>query len=181
MTKNPIKYLCVASLTQSRTRLTCGGRTDVNNCSLHLTLPPPLTLSLTLSLFVYRADSQSRANLVQLQLCSTNWILEVSVPCSWMNRIKCGNLKLWIFLMLPTVLAKHKLPCGLMKYISLPQNDFNRSKTQNESWMTSASPWGECFSTGQVTQYSMLMIFYMSLAAAAAAAGLCLITKSLFK
>lgn len=123
-------YVCVASATQCGTRPTRRGGTDVNNCSLYLTTPPLHSLSLS----VYEANSQSRANIAELQLCSTNWILEVSMPCSWMNRIKCGNLKLGIFLMLPTDSPKHKLPCGLMKYISLPQNDFGWSKTQNESW-----------------------------------------------
>lgn len=117
-------------------------------CQLILPPPPPYVC-------VYQADSQSRANLAELQLCSTNWIREVSMPHSWMNRIKCGNLKLWIFLMLPTVLPKHKLLCGLMKYISLPQNDFDCSKTQNElsnysySWVVLRD---NCYINGQGTQ-----------------------------
>lgn len=70
------------------------------------------------------------ANLSRLQLCSRNWIVEVSMRCSWMNGIKYG--KLWLDLMLPTVL-KQKLLCGLMKYISPPQNDFSSSETQMDS------------------------------------------------
>lgn len=101
---------------------------------LPLPLPPPPPLSqCTRQITSPEPISPSSNSAAQIGF------LEVSIPRSWMTRITCGNLKLWIFLMLPTVLLKHKLLCGLMKYISMPQNYFGCSKTQNESWVTSAT------------------------------------------
>lgn len=127
--RKTLLHLCAASLAQCRKPLIGHGGTDVNNCSLYL--PSPRSLSCVPGKFPipsqYHWAPTAQIGFLKFPFPATGWAgLNVEI---W---------KLGIFLMFPTDALKHKLLCGLMKYINIPQNDFGSSKTRNEGWITAA-------------------------------------------